>query len=119
MRNQKTFVSGIHPDTLYPVPFLANLIGIHPSSVYLSLAGQRDIPLPTVTRLGAGIKPMIRFRGQHILDWLNHLSPVEVLPVPEPELGEDSVPEPAKAMRGRPRKVMLGEVSVPHGRGAK
>lgn len=85
----------IFPDQLYSPEYVANLAGIHKQTVYQSLKGTRIVPLPTVTRLGR----LIRFRGAHILAWLDLMAGI----TPEPSHTQESpVQSQQPKKRGRP-----------------
>ncbi|WP_421955143.1 hypothetical protein [Polaromonas sp.] len=95
----------INPLALYSVPFFAREIAhIHPVTVYQSLAGLKNFPLPVATKIGR----TVRFKGDAILAWRDAL----------PTYGAASVPavtkiasiNPLASMaekkrRGRPTKA--------------
>jgi predicted DNA-binding transcriptional regulator AlpA len=85
----------VYPDQLYTPEFVANLAGIHKQTVYQSIKGTRIVPLPTVTRLGR----LIRFRGAHILVWLDLMAGITSEPSYTRETPVQSQ-QPKK--RGRP-----------------
>lgn len=85
----------IEPYRLYDAQFVADLAGVSRRVVYDSAADKRSVDMPAVTRLA---KNVIRFRGQHILEWLDRAAGIEAA---EPVAIE---PESTKRGRGRPRK---------------
>lgn len=90
----------IEPYRLYDAQFVADLAGVVRRVVYDAIKNKRGIRMPRVTRLGDDEQGPIRFRGQHILQWLDSTAGVETV--------EPVAIEPAKRGRGRPRKVVPG-----------
>lgn len=87
----------IEPYRLYDAQFVADLAGVSRRVVYDSAADKRSVDMPAVTRLA---KNVIRFRGQHILEWLDRAAGIEA--------DEPVAIERAKRGRGRPRKSVGG-----------
>lgn len=87
------FFNRIEPYRLYDAQFVADLAGVSRRVVYDSAADKRSVNMPAVTRLA---KNVIRFRGQHILEWLDRAAGIEAVKPVEIE--------PVKRGRGRPRK---------------
>lgn len=85
----------ISHDQLYSPEYVAKLVGVHKQTVYQSIKGTRIVPLPTVTRLGR----LIRFRGAHILAWLDLMAGI----VPEPSHVSEPITRAENTKRrGRP-----------------
>jgi len=83
------------PHKLYSPDFVANLAGVHKQTIYLAIKGSRDLPLPVVTRLGR----TIRFRGAHIVSWLDQIA--GVTPAKSSAENEKVISQSSKR-RGRP-----------------
>lgn len=88
---------------LYEAQFVADLAGISRRVVYDAAKNKRKISIPVVTRLYEYEDPdddqgPIRFRGQHILEWLDRRAGIQ------PQTVEPVAIEPVKRGRGRPRK---------------
>lgn len=78
----------IEPYRLYDAQFVADLAGVSRRVVYDAAKNKRKISVPLVTRLyeeeQADDQGPIRFRGQHILEWLDRragIQPQTVEPV--------------------------------------
>lgn len=99
-RESKNMSEKINVDGLYRVSALARLVGIHPVTIYKSLAGLTTFSLPKCVRLGR----TVRFRGADILDWQAGLSSAKI---DRAERVADAQTKAAGGLtrRGRPAKA--------------
>lgn len=87
---------------LYRVSAFAKLVGIHPVTVYKSLAGLTTFSLPKCVRLGRAV----RFKGADILTWQAGLSSVNVDRAKRDAAGAKNGESAGGAgRRGRPTKA--------------
>lgn len=94
------FAFSIEPNRLYDTLFVANLAGLSVGSIRKVSAGFRLSPrIPKVTRLGAGC---LRFRGQHILDWLDDPIGNSQQQAQAPQQASPVVEHADRPRRGRP-----------------
>ena len=91
----------IDPNRYYGAPFVADLLGIHKSTLYQSLGGYKRVPLPKATRLGRAV----RFFGQHIIEF--NAARGCVAQTIAPSVAEVVVP---RRQPGRPRRQARGAV---------
>lgn len=95
----------IEPMRLYDAQFVADIAGVSRRVVYDAVKYKRSIRMPVVTRLShTDAGGIIRFRGQHILDWLDQSAGIESVA----SVVATSDARPVKRSRGRPRNGMRG-----------
>lgn len=83
-------------DELYSVAFFASLAKVHVITVYQSLTGRKQFPLPPAVRLGRAV----RFRGSDIQAWLDGLRTTG----PTSPVAASESPR-VSSRRGRPTKA--------------